>query len=89
MNPRLNLIYLSGPTPGPVHSFCLLHDCWLANRQHELAANPPPNPTWFPSSEADDASCEETAEGDLFDEFADDIYHEKIHRADEPSITFT
>ncbi|KAL7053704.1 hypothetical protein AAHC03_026894 [Spirometra sp. Aus1] len=90
MNPRLNLIYLSGPTPGPVHSFCLLHDSWLINRQHELAENPPPNPTWFPN-EQESLKAEDNQPGsvDYFDDFAEDVYHESIHRYDEPSITFT
>lgn len=92
MNPRLNLIYLSGPTPGPVHSFCLLHDSWLINRWHERNENPPPNPTWFPSEESDlsptSLICEKDGNVDLFDEFADDVFHPSIHRSDEPSITF-
>uniref|UniRef100_A0A5K3F4T9 Large ribosomal subunit protein uL3m n=1 Tax=Mesocestoides corti TaxID=53468 RepID=A0A5K3F4T9_MESCO len=89
INPRLNLIYLSGPTPGPVHSFCLLHDSWLINRVHERNENPPPNPTWFPDdvSAADD-NADPADATDIFDEFADDIYHESIHRSDEASITF-
>ncbi|KAM7534310.1 hypothetical protein Aperf_G00000111439 [Anoplocephala perfoliata] len=90
MNPRLNLIYLSGPTPGPVHSYCLLHDSWLINRRHQREENPPPNPTWFPSSlpppKSSEASVNEMS--DIFDEFAEDIYHPSLHRFDEPSITF-
>lgn len=90
MNPRLNLIYLSGPTPGPVHSYCLLHDSWLIDRRHEREENPPPNPTWFPSSLPTFEYSEASTDGisDLFDEFAEDIYHPTLHRFDEPSITF-
>uniref|UniRef100_A0A0R3WCH0 Histone H2A n=1 Tax=Taenia asiatica TaxID=60517 RepID=A0A0R3WCH0_TAEAS len=89
MNPRLNLIYLSGSTAGPVHSFCLIHDSWLINRWHERDENPPPNPTWFPSSlPSPSSSSSEEGLQDLFDEFADDIFHPSIHRFDEPSITF-
>uniref|UniRef100_A0A183SZK1 Large ribosomal subunit protein uL3m n=1 Tax=Schistocephalus solidus TaxID=70667 RepID=A0A183SZK1_SCHSO len=88
MNPRLNLIYLSGPTPGPVHSFCLLHDSWLMNRQHELVENPPPNPTWFPNEEEAVKADENQHDTiDYFDDFAEDLYHESIHRYDEPNPT--
>ncbi|VUZ52486.1 unnamed protein product [Hymenolepis diminuta] len=88
MNPRLNLIYLSGPTPGPVHSYCLLHDSWLINRRHEREENPPPNPTWFPSSLPPESTQVQDASENLFDEFAEDIYYPTLHRFDDPSITF-
>lgn len=89
MNPRLNLIYVSGATPGPVHSFCLLHDSWLINRQHERSKNPPPNPTWFPDANEDEKSPILPDYDDYFDEFADDVYHDSIHGYDEPSINYT
>ncbi|VDO03915.1 unnamed protein product [Rodentolepis nana] len=88
MNPRLNLVYLSGPTPGPVHSYCLLHDSWLINRRHEREENPPPNPTWFPSSLPSESTEAQYASENLFDEFAEDIYYHTLHRFDDPSITF-
>lgn len=88
MNPRLNLIYLSGPTPGPVHSYCLLHDSWLINRRHEREENPPPNPTWFPSNLPPESTQVQDASENLFDEFAEDIYYPTLHRFDDPSITF-
>lgn len=75
MNTRHKLIYLRGPTPGPVNSFCQLHDPWMANRRRELATNPPVMPTFFPE-DAEDVDVPE------------DIYHESVHPYDAPSITY-
>ncbi|CAL8072673.1 unnamed protein product [Calicophoron daubneyi] len=84
MNPKLNLLYLSGPIPGPVHSYCLLHDSWLVNRRFELDANPPPVPTWFPTDSSQTVECDLNN----FDDFECDIYHESIHRSDDESISY-
>ncbi|VDP74926.1 unnamed protein product [Echinostoma caproni] len=84
MNPKLGLLYLVGPTPGPVHSYCMIHDSWLVNRRHALAQNPPPVPTWFPSEDAP-ASSVDSSSSDYFDQ---DIYHEMLHRSDDETIFY-
>ncbi|KAL3309910.1 54S ribosomal protein L3 [Cichlidogyrus casuarinus] len=87
MNPRLGLIYVVGPTPGPVHSFCYLNDSWLCNIRHELDANPPPVPTWYPSAEHLDLE-RKWLEQDFDDDFQFDLYHEMLHRPDDGTIRF-
>ncbi|THD26520.1 39S ribosomal protein L3 mitochondrial [Fasciola hepatica] len=85
MNPKLGLLYVVGPTPGPVHSYCLVHDSWLVNRRRALLLDPPPVPTWFPTGQDEDGL---SPDPDLWDDFDQDIYHEILHRSDVESISY-
>ncbi|KAF5402507.1 39S ribosomal protein L3 mitochondrial [Paragonimus heterotremus] len=87
INPKLGLIYVAGPTPGPVHAYCLLHDSWLVNRRRELDENPPPVPTWFPEGDQV-GTLPPGVDWDSADDFDTDIYHEILHRSDEASISY-
>lgn len=87
INPKLGLIYVVGPVPGPVHAYCLLHDSWLVNRRRRLDENPPPVPTYFPSDENLEEQLVLAAEN--FDDFEFDIYHDMIHRSDAPTISYS
>nr|CAH8863238.1 unnamed protein product [Trichobilharzia regenti] len=98
INPKLGLIYVPGPTPGPVHAYSLLHDSWLKNRRRQLDANPPPVPTYLPSSIVDEAAAaggggsgilDPTICVDIDDDFEQDIYHESIHPSHSPSISYS
>ncbi|KAG5447420.1 54S ribosomal protein L3 [Clonorchis sinensis] len=83
INPKLGLIYVAGATPGPVHCYSLMHDCWLVNRRRELNDNPPPVPTWFGTDDAPTIDYEST------DDFEADLYHDILHRSDDVSISYS
>ncbi|CAH8616948.1 unnamed protein product [Heterobilharzia americana] len=91
MNPKLGLIYVLGPTPGPVHAYCLLHDSWLVNHRRQLDVNPPPVPTYLPSigDKNNSSTLDPSIYLDSDDDFEQDIYHESIHPSYSPSITYS
>ncbi|VEL36154.1 unnamed protein product [Protopolystoma xenopodis] len=94
MNPRYNLIYVVGPTPGPVHSYCLIHDTWLLPHRRRMLTegNTPPMPTWQPDVDSegliypygDSRNIPLCNEND----FAEDVYHDSILPYSSSLITY-
>lgn len=84
INPRAQVLYVKGCTPGDQGELLLINDCYTEGKRVES----PPFPTFVPGPE-DDALLEDPEAEGVEALTSQDLYHPKLFRFSQPSIVFT